>query len=289
MNERYDKEQSAPDYHHHFHAGNVGDVWKHCVLCRLLEAVCADPAPIMFRDCHSGQGSYRLGPTGEWREGIGRLLGDGGGAAHFPRALQAYLSRLTALGFDGVQHLEYPGSPVITLSYLRSGDRFQGYDTNPEAAAVLRGHLGSRDDVQVLCSDGLAALVEPIMDGANYVALVDPPWKMKQDWTLVPRAVLEAWRRFPSARLVLWYPIKSYTRVAAMLKMFKAEKLPFAALDLITTPLEYQRNRLNGSGVLLVNAPAGVVEDAAHAGTVIGQRCAVFSGQWRMQVEALLR
>jgi 23S rRNA (adenine2030-N6)-methyltransferase len=62
------------DYSHRFHAGNVGDVWKHCVLVEVLRPV-GDAVAVAstYVESHAGEGGYALGPTGEWTEGIGRL------------------------------------------------------------------------------------------------------------------------------------------------------------------------------------------------------------------------
>ena len=64
---------AAPDYSHRFHAGNVGDVWKHLVLVEVLSRVAGRPGRIVYCESHAGEGGYMLGPTGEWSEGIGRL------------------------------------------------------------------------------------------------------------------------------------------------------------------------------------------------------------------------
>ena len=45
--------------------------------------------------------------------------------------------------------------------------------------------------------------------------------------------------------------------------------LVLVAAELVTTPLEHQRRRLNGSGMLLVNAPAETVERIAAAAPAI--------------------
>ena len=62
-----------PDYGHRFHAGNVGDVWKHCALVEILGRVAAGSRRVRYVETHAGEGAYALGPTGEWSEGIGRL------------------------------------------------------------------------------------------------------------------------------------------------------------------------------------------------------------------------
>ena len=67
------------NYRHAYHAGGFADVVKHAVLCRVLVHLREKPAAFRVIDTHAGSGIYDLmateaGKTGEWREGIGRLL-----------------------------------------------------------------------------------------------------------------------------------------------------------------------------------------------------------------------
>src|SRR5262245_54731340 len=85
------------DYSHRPHAGNVGDVGKHCVLVAVLRAVAAEARHVAYVDTHAGDGRYPLHPTGEWIEGVGRLWRDP------PRggALAYYLTLCHGLGGGG--------------------------------------------------------------------------------------------------------------------------------------------------------------------------------------------
>ena len=67
------------NYRHAYHAGNFADVLKHAVLALVIEHLKLKPAPFRVIDTHAGVGVYDLGSeeaqkTGEWREGIGRLV-----------------------------------------------------------------------------------------------------------------------------------------------------------------------------------------------------------------------
>src|SRR5690242_21431097 len=66
---------AAPDYSHRYHAGNVGDVWKHCALVEILRRVAGASESVAYVESHAGEGRYALGPTGEWMEGVARLWG----------------------------------------------------------------------------------------------------------------------------------------------------------------------------------------------------------------------
>src|SRR5689334_6150867 len=86
--------ESAPDYSHRFHAGNVGDVWKHCALIEVLRRAASGHGRVAYVESHAGEGGYALGPTGEWTEGIGRLWRRDGDAD----AVGRYLGLVHRLG-----------------------------------------------------------------------------------------------------------------------------------------------------------------------------------------------
>src|ERR1043166_6046971 len=67
------RDAATADYSHRYHAGNVGDVWKHCALVEILRRIAAASRSVAYVESHAGEGRYALGPTGEWTEGIGRL------------------------------------------------------------------------------------------------------------------------------------------------------------------------------------------------------------------------
>ena len=67
------------NYRHAYHAGNFADVVKHAVLALVIEHLKLKPAPFRVIDTHAGIGVYDLSSeaaqkTGEWREGIGRVM-----------------------------------------------------------------------------------------------------------------------------------------------------------------------------------------------------------------------
>jgi 23S rRNA (adenine2030-N6)-methyltransferase len=107
------------NYRHAFHAGSFADVVKHAVLCRIIMHLRQKPAAFRVIDTHAGAGVYDLagpeaGKTGEWRTGIGRLVGDD--AQPLPdqaRALLApYLDAVTSFNPSG-KLTAYPGSAAL--------------------------------------------------------------------------------------------------------------------------------------------------------------------------------
>ena len=80
--------------------------------------------------------------------------------------------------------------------------------------------------------------------------------------------------------------MKSLTRPNAMMERLAAAGVAGVAAELVTTPLAHQRHRLNGSGVLLLRAPAAALEALAAAAPEIGARCATFAGAWSLRMRA---
>ncbi|MBN8551145.1 MAG: 23S rRNA (adenine(2030)-N(6))-methyltransferase RlmJ [Deltaproteobacteria bacterium] len=279
----YAKESLPNEYLHSFHAGNVGDVWKHVVLLSVLQRLTELSKPLRILDCFAGAGGYHLQGTGEWTEGIGALLRNvPSGDVSIDRYLDIVRPR-----FEKERY--YPGSPLLIQPYLQPGDQLQCFETHEETCSALsRVVAGS---TQVFGTDGLAGLrsvceIEP-KEGSQLFALIDPPWVRKEDWQAVPKALIESWKACPQAVLLLWYPIKSYTRINTMIKMFQESRVPAVVMDLLTTPLEHQRNRLNGSGLLLVNADEEVIAEVSQAATWIGRACATQGKYWSARLTEL--
>ena len=270
----------APDYSHRFHAGNVGDVWKHCALLETLRRATATSAQVHFVDTHAGEGQYDLAPTGEWSEGIGRLwsaqdLGDS--------AVGRYLALCRSLGAGGVRPERYPGSPLLARAAFGADATVTLWERDVHAFERLETHVPADARTRLVCGDGLAAL-ESLTQAT--VVLVDPPWTQKADWTVAPEAIVHAAQRLPHACLLIWYPVKSLTRPNAMHARLEAAGVPAVIAELVTTSLKHQRNRLNGSGVLLVRPPGGTLEALAAAAPVIGRCCATRAGAWSFRMHA---
>src|SRR5580704_6989195 len=207
------------NYRHAFHAGSFADVLKHAVFARILGHLGEKAAAFRVIDTHAGAGLYDLASapaarTGEWRDGIGRLL-----AAELPddiRALLApYLAAVTAANGGQAQNQalgqalrHYPGSPLIALSLMRPQDRLVACELEPRAAAALKGVLRDRR-AKVLALDGwtaLGAYVPP--KERRGVVLVDPPFEEAADFTRLASALAAAHRKWPTGIYLLWYPIK---------------------------------------------------------------------------------
>jgi 23S rRNA (adenine2030-N6)-methyltransferase len=237
------------NYRHAFHAGNFADCMKHALLVWLLRALAVKPAPFAVLDTHAGLGRYDLSAdspaerTGEWRNGIGRLLDDP------PSVLADYVGVVRQEGL-------YPGSPAIVRSLLREQDRLICCELHPEDAAVLRREFGRDPQVAVHARDGwgaLAALLPPVQKRG--LVLIDPPYEQGGEYDRLADAFRTVAARFPAAIVAGWYPIKHLAPVRGL-----HETVRLAGVrDVVAAELWLRDptdpTRLNGCGLLVRHPP----------------------------------
>jgi 23S rRNA (adenine2030-N6)-methyltransferase len=246
------------NYRHAFHAGGFADVVKHVVLSLVIAHLREKPAAFRVVDTHAGAGLYDLtgpeaGRTGEWRDGIARLL-----AAPLAPPVRGLLAPyLAAIGHfnPGGDLATYPGSPTLVLALMRPQDRLVACELEPAAGNNLARHLERDGRAKAVVIDGwtaLSAYVPP--EERRGLVLVDPPFERPGEFARLTDGVVAAHRKWASGTFVLWYPIKDRREADAFLrrmarsgicKILKAE-LAVAALD---------RTRLTASGLLIINPP----------------------------------
>ena len=281
------RESAAPDYGHRFHAGNVGDVWKHCVLIEVLLRVASSSTRVAYLDTHAGEGRYALGATGEWTEGIGRLWNRPNRTSD--TAVAWYVELCRRIGEGRERPVRYPGSPMIARAVLGADAVLTLWERDAPTCDALQIVIGGDAHASIVRGDGLDAIAEAAVAAerdADVVVLIDPPYTQKADWLAVPDALARAAAQTKRACFLLWYPVKSLTRPNAMFARLADAGVPGTLVELVTTPLDQQRNRLNGSGVLLVRPPAGAIEAIAAAAPVVGATCATQSGRWSFRSQA---
>lgn len=247
------------NYHHAFHAGSFADVFKHAVLCRILEHLHGKPGAFRVLDTHAGAALYDLTSEearrgNEWQGGIGRLM-----AAALPEQarplLAPYLDAIRALNPDGALRL-YPGSPALIRAGLRPQDRLIACELEPKAAAALARHLGGDARIKTLPIDGWTALSAYVPPAERRgLVLVDPPFEQDNDFRRLADGLALAQRKWATGIYMLWYPIKGRPEPDALAKRLR--RLAIAKIlraELIVSPLR-DPTRLNGSGLILVNPP----------------------------------
>ena len=256
------------NYRHAYHAGSFSDVVKHVVLCRVLVHLREKPAAFRVIDTHAGAGIYDLtsteaAKTGEWRDGIGRLL-----AARFDAEtgalLAPYLDAIAACNPPD-RLVTYPGSPALARRFLRRQDRLIACELEPRAAAALARNLHGDTRVKTLALDGwtaLSAYVPP--KERRGVVLVDPPFEQSDDFTRLAHGLENAHRKWPTGIYLLWYPIKEPAEVAAFARRLARSGIAkILRVEFAVAPAPGVA-KLNGAGLIVVNPPWTLHGELAH-------------------------
>jgi 23S rRNA (adenine2030-N6)-methyltransferase len=274
------------NYRHAYHAGNFADVLKHAVLALVIEHLKRKEAPFRVIDTHAGAGRYRLTSseatkTGEWRDGIGRLLGPDAKPlpAEVARCLQPYLDAVRS-GNPGPAIASYPGSPCLALSLMRPQDRLIANELHEEDRKYLEAAVGRDARAKVMALDGWVALKSLLPPKERRgVVLVDPPYEEERELERLTHGLEEAIARFATGTYLAWYPIKDEKPVERFRKAVAALALPKAPLcaELLIRPPR-DPDVLNGCGLLIVNGPYTLEDDLRLVLPELSRRLARASG-----------
>ncbi len=208
------------NYRHLYHAGNLGDVLKHAVLAAAITYLKNKPAPFRVIDTHAGIGCYDLtsdqaGKTGEWRYGIGRVLG-----AEIPADVRAVL----APWLDVVAELNgpgalttYPGSPLLARKLLRRQDRLTLTELHPADFTTLAGLFAGDIQVKTIELDGWLALGSfvPPKERRGLV-LIDPAYEAVDEFDRLHAGLTRALARWQGGTYIVWYPVKDRKAVGRL-------------------------------------------------------------------------
>ncbi len=262
------------NYRHAFHAGNFADVVKHAALARILVHLGDKAQAFRVIDTHAGAGLYDLSSaaasrTGEWRDGIGRLV-----AATLAPDIQAllapYLAAVAALNPAG-ELRRYPGSPLIALSLMRPQDRLVACELEPRAAAALAANLRRDSRARAVAIDGFVALKAYVPPKERRgVVLIDPPYEDKVEFARLAETLAAAYRKWATGVFVLWYPITDRAgpdRLAAALHRSSIRKVLRAELE---WPPADGIKRLAGTGLIVVSPPWRLADELAQLLPVLG-------------------
>ncbi|TDK37079.1 23S rRNA (adenine(2030)-N(6))-methyltransferase RlmJ [Rhizobium deserti] len=254
------------NYRHIYHAGNFADVLKHAVLARLVRYAQNKDKAFRVLDTHAGTGLYDLSSeeaqkTGEWREGIGRLL-----EAELPPKvadlLEPYLTAVRDLNPEGQIRL-YPGSPKLVRMLLRPQDRLSAMELHPEDFNRLHNLFEGDFQVRATELDGWLALGAHLPPKEKRgVILVDPPFEEEDEYRRLAQGLATAYRRFPGGTYCLWYPIKKGAPIKAFHEQLQALQIP----KMLCAELSVKSDRetgLSGSGLIVVNPPF-TLKDELH-------------------------
>lgn len=270
------------NYRHAYHAGNFADVVKHIVLTLVLEHLKLKPGPFRVIDTHAGVGVYDLSgeeaqKTGEWRDGIGRLMAEQPPETLRP-LLAPYLELVRALN-AGAGLQRYPGSPRLARALLRRGDQLIANELHPEDADLLQRLFAGDPQTKVLRLDAWIALrsLLPPKERRGLV-LIDPPFEQAGEFARIAKGLRGAVRRFATGTYLVWFPIKDPAQVASFYR--ELSKLDVGRLLRLELMIRSPRDPelLNGCGLVVLNPPFTLHEKATHLLPYLAERLAQGSG-----------
>lgn len=278
------------NYRHAYHAGNFADVVKHAVLTRIVEYLKRKDAAFRVVDTHAGRGAYDLSSeeaqkTGEWRDGIGRLVD-----ARLPREaeplLAPYLDAVRAFNPEGGMRT-YPGSPAIARHLLRRQDRLSAVELHPADAESLAELFAGDVQTRIIRLDGWLALGAHLPPKEKRgVVLVDPPFEERGEFDRMVDSLARAHRRWPGGVYVLWYPVKDRRAVNAFRSRLKQSGIPKITDIVFDIRPASSEPRLDGCGLAVVNLPYGLERELRTILAVL-KRVLGEDGQGRFAINVL--
>jgi 23S rRNA (adenine2030-N6)-methyltransferase len=247
------------NYRHIYHAGNFADVLKHAVLARLIVYMTQKDKAFRVLDTHAGIGLYDLSSeeaqkTGEWQDGIGRLL-DADIPAKAKALLAPYLTAVRDLNPDGGLKL-YPGSPKLTRMLMRPQDRLSAMELHPDDYETLHRLFDGDFQSRITQLDGWLALGAHLPPKEKRgLVLVDPPFEVAGEFERLADGLAKAWRRFSGGTFCLWYPLKQGAPIAAFHAALQALEIPKMLCAELSVRSDRDTTGLSGSGLIIINPP----------------------------------
>ena len=139
---------------------------------------------------------------------------------------------------------------------LRADDRLVVNELHPEDQDELKRLFAHDPQVRVMALDAwtaLKALLPP--PERRGVMLIDPAFEQTGELARLVGGLKEAARRFATGTFLLWYPIKEMAPVAAFRREVAALGLQKAMAIELMVRGGADETRLNGAGLIAVNAP----------------------------------
>ena len=243
-------------YRHSYHAGNHADVLKHIVLTLCINSLKEKEKPFLYLDTHSGVGRYLLQSehaekTGEYLSGINLIWQQ----SETPELLNTYLSVLKRYNpFDKLKY--YLGSPLIAKQLLREQDKINLTELHPTDYPLLRQEFSKDKRANVLREDGFAQLKSKLPpESRRGIVLIDPSYEIKYDYQKIPKALLEAYKRFATGIYLIWYPVVSRTQTQKMIdEIVNLGIKKISQFEFAIKPDNNQKG-MTASGMIVINPP----------------------------------
>jgi len=280
-------------YQHAFHAGNHADILKHYVLCSVIQSLNKKDKPYTLYDTHAGSGLYdmldnRSLKTGEAEKGIFKLL-----KSQVPESLDFYKSLVQ----EYLQKNLYPGSPAIEHFLMREQDTLILSELHPVEIQNLKKNLQdaavvttSKKSIQIHNRSGwemLKALTPP--QTHRGAALIDPSYEETDDYKNAAETICAVYKKWTNGIIMLWYPLLAHreaeiksmlTQITDFVKSVNANTEVNQFELCVNSPDSHKETsleqvlddvdkknppRLYGSGMLVINTPWNLVQQADQA------------------------
>jgi 23S rRNA (adenine2030-N6)-methyltransferase len=254
------------NYRHGFHAGNFADVLKHVVLMRVLTHLNAKDTPYRIVDTHAGAGRYDLGSeealrTHEWKDGVARI-----DRSPLAPAVEALLKpwRDAVSGARALYGPEaYPGSPWLCRHAMRPDDRLIAAELHPPTHKKLVQAISRDERCKALAIDGWNALRGNVPPKERRgLVLIDPPFEEKDEFATLEAELIAAHRKWPTGIYALWYPVKDKLAVANLLAGINQAGIGRLLRLEIDVDRPDAAGGLSATGMLIVNPPWRLAEEA---------------------------
>ena len=269
-------------YRHGFHAGNFADVLKHSIVTLIINALKQKDKPFIYIDTHAGAGKYALQSefaqkTGEYQQGIGRLWLN----QSIPEVATDYIAAIRAENTQTL--LRYPGSPQLVRRLIRNQDRLQLSELHSTDFSSLQHLFANDKQVSTQKEDGLDSLLKklpPIQ--RRGLVLIDPSYEIKTEYRKVVDTLIHAHRRFATGIFALWYPVIERNTTENLLSKIAASGIPKQLrIEHCITPDGAMRG-MTGSGMLLLNPPWQLEEQAHILLPWLNQQLTDNQGHWQI-------
>ncbi|MCQ2575779.1 MAG: 23S rRNA (adenine(2030)-N(6))-methyltransferase RlmJ [Treponema sp.] len=279
-------------YQHAFHAGNHADILKHYVLYLAIEALNKKDKPYTIYDTHSGSGLYDLYDnrslkTGEAEKGIIKLLKDKNQA---PESFKSFLDFISTFTKKNL----YPGSPAIELSLCRKeSDSIILSEIHPQEIENLKENIHQlnteKKSVQIHNRNGwemIKALTPPATKRG--LVLIDPSYEETEDYLHAAEVIKAVNKKWSNGIILLWYPLLVHREMEisnmldtiinsaqnvnqnveiADIRLCVQDKAAHKEVSLEENAQIKNPPRLYGSGMLVINCPWKLQEQAQEAVT----------------------
>jgi 23S rRNA (adenine2030-N6)-methyltransferase len=140
-------------------------------------------------------------------------------------------------------------------------------EAHPEERELLVAALGRDGRLSIVGTDGYVALSAYIPPKERRgVVLIDPPYEAPDEGERVEKALARALLKWPRGTYALWRPIKAPLEDARFLNAIAALGAPnILRLELdvgALAPSAHSPSPLSRSGLLVVNPPFGLIDEA---------------------------